>query len=103
MTRWQYLKNPLRSAERHARQKLFEDLHAGRLRRVSELEVLLLTGLPTNSFDMMAQDPHGPEICIDAGNPGVRYVKAPALLRWFDYVGEHYGKVRNGHGNGDGH
>lgn len=103
VTRWQYLRNPLRSAERNAQQKLFEDLHAGCLQRVTENEVLLLTGLPPASFDMMGQDPHGPEIFLDAGTPGVRYVKAPAFLRWLDYVAEQFGKVRNGHGNGDGH
>ena len=94
--RWEYLKNPWRIAEQRTGSQLCGDLYAGRLQRVTEAEVLLLTGLPPNAFDLMGQDPHGPPISTDPVT-GIRSVRAPDLLRWFD----HLSAPRRANGNGD--
>lgn len=94
--RWEYLKNPWRTAERKAGRQLFEDLQAGRLPRVTESQVRLITQLPPNAFDLMGQDPHGPPISTDPVT-GIRSVRAPDLLHWFD----HLSTPRRTNGNGD--
>jgi hypothetical protein len=85
------LRNPVRTARNKALNELWSALQSAQKSVVTEPEILSLTGLPAESIDLMATDPHGPEVFISTN--GVRCVRAPELLQFFDYIGQRPSKA----------